>query len=107
MANLEQLNESVFEKNVIKSEIPVLVDFFAEWCGPCRMMGPVLEGVASKMVGKLKVYKLDTDQAQNIAAEYQITGIPCLIMFKDGKEVKRMVGYQAEDTILKQIEEII
>mgnify|MGYP003969209645 CR=1 FL=1 len=107
MSNAELVTESNFEEKVIKSELPVLLDFFAEWCGPCRMMGPVLDSVSTKLASKVNVCKIDTDQAPNIAAKYQISGIPCLILFKGGEEVKRLVGYQAEDALISAIEAAI
>ena len=70
----------------------VLVDFYADWCGPCRMMTPVLEGVAKEVHGKAVIGKLDIDSAQNIASQFQVTSIPTLILYKDGKEVGRLVG---------------
>jgi len=70
----------------------VLVDFYADWCGPCRMMTPVLEGVAKEVKGKAVIGKLDIDSAQNIASQFQVTSIPTLILYKDGKEVGRLVG---------------
>ena len=70
----------------------VLVDFYADWCGPCRMMTPVLEGVAKEVKGKAVIGKLDIDNAQNIASQFQVTSIPTLILYKDGKEVGRLVG---------------
>ena len=70
----------------------VLVDFYADWCGPCRMMTPVLEGVAKDVQGKAVIGKLDIDSAQNIASQFQVTSIPTLILYKDGKEVGRLVG---------------
>jgi thioredoxin 1 len=70
----------------------VLVDFYADWCGPCRMLSPILEQIAAEMQGKAKIIKVDTDQAENTATTYRITSIPTLILFKDGKEIDRVVG---------------
>lgn len=78
-------------QNVIKSGV-VLVDFYAEWCGPCRVMAPIFTQVAGEMNGKAKFGKVDTDKAEKTAAAYRITSIPTLILFKDGKEVNRIVG---------------
>lgn len=86
-----------FEAVVLKeSDKHVLVDFWAEWCGPCRMLGPIIEKIENTHSGKLKVVKLDTDSNPQTAQTYQITGIPCCILFKDGKEVGRLIGYKSE-----------
>ena len=85
------LNENNFENEVLKSDKPVLVDFWATWCGPCRMLGPVVSGIAESH-DEIKVGKVDVDENGDLAAEYGIQSIPCVILFKDGKEVKRSVG---------------
>lgn len=77
----------------------VLIDFYADWCGPCRMLTPVLEKVAQKLHGKVSIYKLDIDEAQKTAASFQVTSIPTLVLFKDGKEIGRLVGLRDEETI--------
>ena len=86
------VSDTTFDAEVLKSKEPVLVDFFAEWCGPCKAMAPALDQVASEMAGKLKVVKVDVDQSSAIAQKYHIQAMPTLIMFKDGKEVDRHVG---------------
>jgi thioredoxin 1 len=93
MAELMQVNDQTFEAEVLKSELPVLVDFWAPWCGPCRMLGPVIEGLAAKYQGKLKVVKMSTDESPETPGRYNVNGIPTLIIFKGGKEVERHVGY--------------
>lgn len=103
MANLISISESQFESEVIKSPVPVLVDFYAVWCGPCKMMGPVLEQVADRMAGKLKIVKVDTDNNQALAIKYQISGIPCLILFSQGAEASRMVGYQSQEGLIAKL----
>ena len=81
-----------FEQNVLKSELPVLVDFWAEWCGPCKAIGPSIEQLAVEYDGKAKVYKLDVDSEGELARQYGVMSIPALLVFKGGKEVDRMVG---------------
>lgn len=90
-SNLAVTSDS-FEQNVLKSDIPVLVDFWAEWCGPCKAIGPSIEQLATEYSGKAKVYKLDVDSEGDIAQQYGVMSIPALLVFKGGKEVDRMVG---------------
>ncbi len=92
-----------FSKEVLQSQIPVLVDFWAPWCGPCRMMAPVLEKIAPQFEGRLKVCKLNTDDNPDLAGTYQITGIPCLIIFKNGEEADRLVGFHSEQDLVKKL----
>lgn len=90
-----------FETEVLKSDVPVLVDFWATWCGPCQMQGPVVEQAAEEMGSTAKIGKLNVDEEGNIAAQYGVMSIPTLIVFKDGKEAGRAVGYQTLDQIKK------
>ena len=92
---------------IINSETPTLVDFFAEWCGPCRMMIPVLDKVAEKMENKVNIYKINTDENPDLAMTYEISGIPCLVLFKNGKEFTRVAGYQSESQLTKWLEDNI
>jgi thioredoxin 1 len=93
MSNLKKFEEATFDQDVLTSPGPVLVDFYADWCGPCRMMAPVIEQVAEQYGDKLKVGKLDVDAAQTIAMRYGVMGIPTLGLFQGGKMVDRLVGY--------------
>lgn len=86
------ITEENFEKEVLKSDIPVLVDFWASWCGPCRMLAPVIEEIAKNHEGKIKVCKANVDDNGDLAARYEIRSIPTVILFKDGTPVKRSVG---------------
>ncbi len=87
-----KVTEETFENEVLKSELPVLVDCYADWCGPCRMMSPVLEKMAEKYEGKLKVCKVNVDDESAIAMQYRVMSIPNFIFFKDGQNVKNIVG---------------
>lgn len=99
MSALADVSQTSFQNEVLSSDKPVLVDFWAAWCGPCKMLSPVVEKVATANEGKAKFVKLNTDDNPQIAAQYQVSGIPCLILFKGGKPVDRIVGYVPESTI--------
>src|ERR671925_556028 len=86
-----------WDTEVLKSDVPVLVDFWAEWCGPCRMVGPIVEQLAKSLDGKVKVSKLNVDQNQEIAMKYNVQSIPSLILFKNGHEVARTVGLSPKE----------
>ena len=98
------VSDSSFEKEVLQSEIPVLVDFWAEWCAPCRMLAPTVEAVGEKYVGTAEVVKLNVDDNPATAGTYGIKGIPTLILFRAGKEVERIVGATSKETISRTIE---
>ncbi|HOY39666.1 MAG TPA: thioredoxin [Bacteroidales bacterium] len=97
-SGIKVLNESNFTKNTKKGV--VLVDFYADWCGPCKMMHPVLEELAVETSGKIKFFKVNIDNANELAAKYNIRSIPCLIVFKNGREAERFVGFQQKETLL-------
>jgi len=96
-----------FETEVYQSEIPVLVDFYADWCGPCKAMAPVVETLAEEYEGKAKVGKINTDENQDIAMEYGIMSIPTFLVFKGGKAVKKMIGMQDKRALVAAIEEVL
>lgn len=93
-----------WDADVLNSDVPVLVDFWAEWCGPCRMVGPAVEQVAKIMADKVKVTKLNVDENQEIAMRYNVQSIPSLLLFKGGKELARTIGAAPKETYLKFIE---
>jgi len=96
-----------FEEEVGKSELPVLVDFWATWCGPCQMMGPIIEELAEKFEGKMKIGKLNVDENPEIAKRYEVLGIPALKFFKDGKIIDEITGLQPKEIIIEKIENLI
>ena len=99
---ISYLDENSFDKNVATGV--TLVDFYADWCGPCRMLSPVLEDVAKELKGKAKIAKLDIDNSQKIAAHYQVMSVPTMILFKDGKEVNRLIGLRDAEGVKKFID---
>jgi len=101
-----KLDDQNFEQEVLKSTVPVLVDFWAPWCGPCQMMGPVIAALAEEIGDKAKVGKLDVDENRASAMEYRIMSIPALKIFKGGKVVKEMVGVQSKENLKKMLEEL-
>ncbi len=107
MANIKEVDESTFQSEVLESDIPVLVDFWAPWCGPCQMMAPVLEAISETMGDKLKVVKLNTDENMKTAQNYQILAIPSLLVFKKGDVVDRIVGVKPQSQLEAQIQDII
>lgn len=89
-----------FENEVLKSEIPVLLDFFATWCGPCKMLAPILEEIAKENAGKIKVCKVDVDEEGELATAFRVQSIPTLVAFKDGKAINMVVGYRKKEDLL-------
>src|ERR1700759_4969956 len=95
-ANVKEFTDSNFDTEVLKSSEPVLVDFWAEWCQPCRMLAPTIEKIATAYVGKVKVGKLDTDSNRDVSIKYGISAIPTVILFKDGQVAQKFVGLRGE-----------
>lgn len=94
------LNSKNFENEVLNSEMPVLVDFYADWCGPCKMMGPIVEELAEELKDIAKVGKINVDENQDLAMQYKVMSIPTLIIFKEGKEAHRLVGARDKSELL-------
>ena len=107
MSNALDINDSTFEQEVINSTELTIVDFWAPWCGPCRKLGPVLDEVAQEFEGKVKVVKLNTDENLKTAKEFSVSGLPTLLMFKDGKAVERLVGLMPKTSIVSNIEKYL
>tara|TARA_B100000902_G_scaffold12176_1_gene14793 strand:+ start:571 stop:897 length:327 start_codon:yes stop_codon:yes gene_type:complete len=101
------VTESNFEEEVINSDVPVLVDFWAEWCGPCKMIAPILDEIAKEYGEKLKICKIDVDSNPEIAPKFGIRGIPTLIMFKDGNAESTKVGAVSKSQLVEFVDEII
>lgn len=104
MSAATEVNEQNFQQEVLSADKPVLVDFWAPWCGPCRMVGPVVDKIAQDYAGKLKVVKVNTDEAPNIAGQFNIMSIPTLMIFKNGERVDQIIGAVPEQAITAKLQ---
>jgi thioredoxin 1 len=102
--SVAHVTSTTWESEVLRSDLPVFVDFWAEWCGPCRMVGPAVEQIGNLMQGKIKVAKVNVDENQDIAMKYGIQSIPSLLLFKGGNEIGRTIGAMPKESYLKFIE---
>ena len=100
MAEIQKLSEASFDGEVLQSSLPVLVDFTAVWCGPCKMLDPVVTQLADEWQGRVKVVKLDVDESSNLAMQYGVMGVPTLMLFVNGSPVQRISGYQPKDRLI-------
>jgi thioredoxin 1 len=105
--NVMEFTAQNWEQEVVKSDKPVLVDFWAPWCGPCRQLAPTIDSLATKYAGKVKVGKLNTDDNQDLAVRYGISGIPAVLLFKGGEQKDKIVGLQREDVFIKSVDRIL
>lgn len=103
MSSITEISEETFETEVLKAADPVLVDFSAVWCGPCKMLEPILEDMAGEWGDSVKVVRLDVDNSPNIAMNYQVMGVPTLMLFKSGEVVERVTGYMPKGKILDKL----
>ena len=105
MSNVVELNDQNFDAEVLQSTGKVLVDFWATWCGPCKMVGPIVEELANDFAGEAKVCKLNVDESGRTAQAYQVMSIPTLVLFEDGQEVERIVGFRPKSELAKLLED--
>ena len=107
MSNVPAVNDQSFNQEVVSSATPVLVDFYATWCGPCQVLAPVVDQISQELSGKLKVVKVDIDEAQDATANNGVTAVPTLLVFKGGKEVYRRQGAAPKRVLMEEIQKLI
>lgn len=105
--SVSKVTSENFSKEVLESEIPVLIDFYADWCGPCKMMSPIIESVADKLSSKIKVVKINVDEENELAIKYEISNIPTLVLIKDGQVIRNLVGMRDQNELEEFIENSI
>ncbi len=107
MGDVVYVNDADFEKEILNSDIPAMVDFWADWCGPCKMVAPVIEELAEEFKGKVKIAKMDVDQNQQTPARFGIRSIPTMIFFKDGEVANIVIGAQPKEILKKELEKLL
>lgn len=105
--NVFEINDASFDKEVIQSDVPVLVDFWAPWCGPCKSIAPILEEISNEFSGKIKIVKVNVDDNKEAAMRYNVRGIPNLVFFKNGESKDQIVGYVAKQEIVNAVNKVI
>ena len=107
MGNIKEATDATFEEMVLKNEKPVVVDFWATWCGPCKMVAPILDEIADEQVGKIRIAKLNVDDNPDVARRFGVMSIPTMIVFKDGQPDKRLVGARGKGQILEELSDYL
>jgi thioredoxin 1 len=107
MSTLTALTDATFEEEINSSDQPVLVDFWAEWCGPCKLINPILEDLATEYDGKLRIVKVDVDESPDVARRYEVMSIPTLVLFNDGAPQKRLIGAKGKGQLVQELAEFL